>query len=127
MDLDTLKIHKLSDVKWKISAQGLMHADIIVYGSQRTINEFKKELHSDIKWSSLRQLVNITQLPGVQSPVLAMADVHPGYGFPIGGVGAFDVQTGVVSVAGVGFDCNCGVRTLTTTLKKKTSKRNKKI
>ena len=119
MDLNTLKIHKLSDVKWKISAQGLMHADIIVYGSQRTINEFKKELHSDIKWSSLRQLVNITQLPGVQSPVIAMADVHPGYGFPIGGIGAFDVQTGVVSVAGVGFDCNCGVRTLTTILKKK--------
>ena len=47
---------------------------------------------------------------------LAMADIHPGYGFPIGGVGAFDIETGVISVAGVGFDINCGVRVLKTPL-----------
>ena len=55
-------------------------------------------------------------LPGIQRASLAMADVHPGYGFPIGGVGAFDLKDGVVSVAGVGYDINCGVRTLRTTL-----------
>jgi tRNA-splicing ligase RtcB len=47
---------------------------------------------------------------------MAMADVHPGYGFPIGGVGAFDVETGVIAVGGIGFDINCGVRTLKTKL-----------
>jgi tRNA-splicing ligase RtcB len=61
-------------------------------------------------------VINVACLPGIQEASMAMADVHPGYGFPIGGVGAFDMQEGVVSIAGIGFDINCGVRTLRTTL-----------
>jgi len=56
---------------------------------------------------------------------LAMSDVHPGYGFPIGGVGAFDAKEGIISVAGVGFDCNCGVRTLATSLCREDLERHK--
>ncbi|HCY19583.1 MAG TPA: RNA-splicing ligase RtcB, partial [Deltaproteobacteria bacterium] len=62
------------------------------------------------------QVLNVAMLPGIQKASIAMADIHPGYGFAIGGVGAFDIDEGVISVAGVGFDINCGVRVLTTPL-----------
>ena len=55
---------------------------------------------------------------GIQKYALALADVHPGYGSPIGGVGAFDLETGYITFGIVGFDINCGVRTLKTPLKK---------
>lgn len=61
---------------------------------------------------SIAQACAVAALPGVLSPVLAMPDVHQGYGFPIGGVAAFDEATGVVSPGGVGYDINCGVRML---------------
>ena len=62
---------------------------------------------------SLLQLVNITTLPGIQLYATAMPDIHPGYGFPIGGVAAFDFQKGIISPGGIGYDINCGVRLLT--------------
>jgi tRNA-splicing ligase RtcB len=58
----------------------------------------------------IRQVANVATLPGIQKASLAMPDMHWGYGFPIGGVAAFDWQTGVVSPGGVGYDINCGVR-----------------
>jgi len=62
---------------------------------------------------ALDQVANVAQLPGIVGPSLAMPDIHWGYGFPIGGVAAFDVAAGgVVSPGGVGFDINCGVRLL---------------
>lgn len=70
------------------------------------------------EWNALKQVVNVACLPGIQKASFAMADIHPGYGFAIGGVGAFDLEQGVVSVAGVGFDINCGVRLLKTPLVK---------
>ena len=65
---------------------------------------------------SLEQLVNVASLPGIQKYSLAMPDMHRGYGFPIGGVAAMDVQEGVISPGGIGYDINCGVRLLKTTL-----------
>jgi hypothetical protein len=59
---------------------------------------------------AVRQLVNVSRLPGLVGPAIAMPDIHWGYGFPIGGVAAFDVKRGVVSPGGVGYDINCGVR-----------------
>ncbi len=67
---------------------------------------------------ALQQVQNVACLPGIVKGSLAMADIHPGYGFPIGGVGAFDMDDGVISVAGVGFDINCGVRVLKTPVHK---------
>ncbi|WP_210250740.1 RtcB family protein [Bradyrhizobium hipponense] len=61
---------------------------------------------------ALEQLVNMTTLPGVQEPALAMPDIHQGYGFPIGGVAAIRADEGVISPGGVGYDINCGVRLL---------------
>ncbi len=61
---------------------------------------------------TLQQALNVASLPGVKERVLVMPDGHEGYGFPIGGVAAFDVDTGVVSPGGIGYDINCGVRLL---------------
>src|SRR5512136_815378 len=65
---------------------------------------------------SLEQLVNTATLPGVVGHVLAMPDMHQGYGFPIGGVVATGLPDGVISPGGVGYDINCGVRLLATHL-----------
>ena len=66
---------------------------------------------------SLEQLQNVATLPGIVEPALTMPDIHWGYGFPIGGVAAFDPdEGGVVSPGGVGFDINCGVRLLVSEL-----------
>ena len=65
----------------------------------------------------LKQVANVATLPGIVKGSLAMPDMHWGYGFPIGGVAAFDWKTGVISPGGVGYDINCGVRLATTALK----------
>jgi len=62
---------------------------------------------------SVEQLVNVAMLPGLVKYAMAMPDLHQGYGFPIGGVAAFDYDKGVISPGGVGYDINCGVRMLT--------------
>src|SRR5436189_4920342 len=86
-----------------------MRTDVIVYASQALLNQIKKDL-------SLEQAMNVATLPGIVGPSLAMPDIHQGYGFPIGGVAALDAEHGVVSPGGVGFDINCGVRLVRTTL-----------
>jgi tRNA-splicing ligase RtcB len=65
---------------------------------------------------SLQQVVNVATLPGIVKHSLAMPDIHWGYGFPIGGVAAFNMEDGIISPGGVGYDINCGVRLLTTSL-----------
>src|SRR5262245_35844727 len=65
---------------------------------------------------SLQQVMNVAQLPGIVGASLAMPGFHWGYGFPIGGVAAFDAESGVVSPGGVGYDINCGVRIFRTSL-----------
>jgi len=65
---------------------------------------------------SLAQLANVATLPGIQRHALAMPDIHFGYGFPVGGVAAFDLAEGVVSPGGIGYDINCGVRLVRTSL-----------
>ena len=86
-----------------------MRTDVVVYASPALIEQIRKDL-------SLEQAMNVATLPGIVGPSLAMPDIHQGYGFPIGGVAAMDWETGVVSPGGVGFDINCGVRLLTTSL-----------
>ena len=65
---------------------------------------------------SLNQLANVATLPGIERSSLAMPDIHFGYGFPVGGVAAFDLSDGVVSPGGIGYDINCGVRLIRTNL-----------
>jgi tRNA-splicing ligase RtcB len=75
-----------------------------------------KRLLEDMEDMVLTQVRNVASLPGIVTASLAMPDAHSGYGFPIGGVAAFDPDEGVVSAGGVGFDISCGVRTLLTNL-----------
>jgi tRNA-splicing ligase RtcB len=65
----------------------------------------------------LEQVANVACLPGIVGPSIGMPDIHWGYGFPIGGVAAFDLESGVISPGGVGYDINCGVRLLSTRLR----------
>jgi len=93
--------------KYIFSIKG-KNVDAIVFTDQETINdpEFKE---------ALQQIVNVTHMPGIVA-ALAMPDIHWGYGFPIGGVGVFDAKDGVISPGGIGFDINCGVRLMMTSL-----------
>ncbi|MCX7857968.1 MAG: RtcB family protein [Deltaproteobacteria bacterium] len=80
-----------------------MNVDGIVYVDERLFEMLSRD-------ESLKQVENVACLPGIVSASYAMPDIHWGYGFPIGGVAAFDVEEGVVSPGGVGYDINCGVR-----------------
>jgi tRNA-splicing ligase RtcB len=80
-----------------------IRADVVVYASTNLLQQISED-------RSLEQAVNVSMLPGIVGASLAMPDIHQGYGFPIGGVAATDWQTGVVSPGGVGFNINCGVR-----------------
>jgi tRNA-splicing ligase RtcB len=99
---------------WTIEKKGKMRVPAFIYGDGKIIDELRADYTRD--WSATRQILNVASLPGIQKGMLAMSDVHPGYGFPIGGVAAFDTNDGVVSMAGVGYDINCGVRTMLTDL-----------
>ncbi|HVN66519.1 MAG TPA: RtcB family protein [Methanomicrobiales archaeon] len=74
-------------------------------------------LKKSLEPGAIQQLANVATMPGIVKYSLAMPDIHWGYGFPIGGVAAFDISTGVISPGGVGFDINCGVRLLSTPLR----------
>jgi tRNA-splicing ligase RtcB len=101
---------------WEVVQQGDMRVPGRIYTDEDGIRDLARDVAEGKEWNALRQVVNVACLPGIQKASMAMADVHPGYGFPIGGVGAFGMGDGVLSVAGVGYDINCGVRTLRTTM-----------
>ncbi|MBU0959179.1 MAG: RtcB family protein [Nanoarchaeota archaeon] len=89
---------------------------------------FSERLLEEVEEDSLKQVANVAQLPGILEYSIGLSDMHVGYGFPIGGVAAFDIDKGVISPGGVGYDINCGVRLLRTNLKKKDiQKRQKEI
>ncbi|MDR0900808.1 MAG: RtcB family protein [Methanobrevibacter sp.] len=76
----------------------------------------EKEALDSLENGAIKQIANVASLPGIQKFAIGLPDMHFGYGFPIGGVGAFSWRTGVVSPGGVGFDINCGVRMIRTNL-----------
>lgn len=78
-----------------------------------------KKLMQDMDTAVFDQITNVATLPGIQHRALCMPDAHSGYGFPIGGVAAFDMNEGVISPGGIGFDINCGMRLVTTNLRLK--------
>ena len=103
---ETLELTKLDDHRWLLPRRGPMRVDGIVYADDRLIEDVRHD-------ESLRQVANVACLPGIVGRSIAMPDIHWGYGFPIGGVAAFDPERGgVVSPGGVGYDINCGVRLL---------------
>jgi tRNA-splicing ligase RtcB len=105
----TLK--KIDEVRWEIPRSGKMLVPGLIFSDERLLPEVSKDRSAD-------QVYNVAHLPGIVGRSMAMPDVHWGYGFPIGGVAAFDLDEGVVSPGGVGYDINCGVRLAVTALER---------
>ncbi|MBM4318641.1 MAG: RtcB family protein [Deltaproteobacteria bacterium] len=91
--------------RWLVPRQGRMLAEGLIYASPALIGSILSDPAVD-------QVANVAHLPGLVDRSMAMPDIHWGYGFPIGGVAAFDAEEGMISPGGVGFDINCGVRLL---------------
>ncbi|HDC92207.1 MAG TPA: RtcB family protein, partial [Candidatus Acetothermia bacterium] len=109
-----MEVRKVTDFEWEIPRSGDMLVPGKIYASEAILKPLLD--HKGHEWNALEQVRNVASLPGIVKAAIAMPDVHPGYGFPIGGVGAFDPDEGVVAMGGVGFDINCGVRVLVTPL-----------
>ncbi|HUW51289.1 MAG TPA: RtcB family protein [Sulfuricella sp.] len=108
--MDLAQLERISDYEWRIAPFGRMRVPAVIYADQALILEMDQKVYE--------QVTNVAMLPGIVKAAYAMPDAHWGYGFPIGGVAAFDPgEGGVVSAGGVGFDISCGVRTLHTGLK----------
>ena len=104
------RLQKRGENEWHIAPYGKMRVPAIIYADENLIRDMDDKVYE--------QAVNVAMLPGIVQASYAMPDAHWGYGFPIGGVAAFDAdQGGVVSAGGVGFDISCGVRTMLSGLK----------
>lgn len=105
--MDTSSLEKVSDIEWIIKQTGAMRVPGVLYADETLLNEMDAKV--------CEQVMHVAALPGIVKASFAMPDAHWGYGFPIGGVAAFDPSNeGVVSAGGVGFDISCGVRTMLT-------------
>src|SRR5213083_2257765 len=103
------QVERIDDYRWRIPRQGGMRTEGLIFADEQLM----RDLEGD---QAVQQVANVAHLPGIVGPAIAMPDIHWGYGFPIGGVAAFDEEEGVVSPGGVGYDINCGVRLLATPL-----------
>ena len=112
------KLERRGDYEWELPRVGRMRVPGIVYASRALVEAMDDKV--------AEQVAHVASLPGIVAASYAMPDAHWGYGFPIGGVAAFDPdEGGVVSAGGVGFDISCGVRTLRTGLKRSDVERDK--
>jgi tRNA-splicing ligase RtcB len=102
-----MELLKVSEYVWQIPQAGEMRVPATIYASEKLLSSVRRDL-------TLQQARNVACLPGIQRMSYVMPDAHQGYGFPIGGVAAFDMDEGVISPGGVGYDINCGVRLLRT-------------
>jgi len=112
MLLELHQLQRLDDYRWLVprGTKPGMLTDALIYTDERLLVDILQDL-------CLEQAMNVAMLPGIVGRSLAMPDIHQGYGFPIGGVAAtLPDEGGVVSPGGVGFDINCGVRLLASTL-----------
>jgi tRNA-splicing ligase RtcB len=104
-------IDKVDDFRYRIeknTAEG-MKVPVTIYANEQLLSAMVTD-------RTLDQAVNVTMLPGVQKHVVVLPDGHEGYGFPVGGVAATDLEEGIISPGGVGYDINCGVRLIRTNL-----------
>jgi tRNA-splicing ligase RtcB len=101
---------RLDDYRWLLPREGAMRVDGLIFADDTLIEDIRGD-------QAVRQVADVASLPGIVGKSIGMPDIHWGYGFPIGGVAAFDPdEGGVVSPGGVGYDINCGVRLLRTAL-----------
>lgn len=102
-----MELKKINDNTWEIPKSGEMKVPALIYSSSKLLESIKHDM-------TLQQAKNVACLRGIQRKSYVMPDAHQGYGFPIGGVAAFDMEEGIISPGGVGYDINCGVRLLKT-------------
>jgi len=106
-----IQTNQISDVVWEIPKTNNMNVPTRIFASKVLLEKMKQD-------RTLEQGRNISTLPGIHKYACVMPDGHEGYGFPIGGVAALDLKNGGISPGGIGYDINCGVRLLSTNLKK---------
>lgn len=104
------ELKKIGPSKFLLPKQGNMKVDGLIIAKEELLEVIKED-------RSLEQVKNVATLNGIQKYSIAMPDIHWGYGFPIGGVAAMDIETGVISPGGVGYDINCGVRVAIVSIK----------
>ena len=104
-----MKLRQIDQFHWEVPKSGKMRVPGIIYATAAMLQDAQQS-------EPIRQVTNVATLPGIVKASLAMPDMHWGYGFPIGGVAAFDWNEGVISPGGVGYDINCGVRLAATAL-----------
>jgi tRNA-splicing ligase RtcB len=110
----SIPLNRLDENIWEIpkSFRPGMNVPGRIYADESLIQKMGEDL-------TLPQCVNVAHLPGILKHSITMPDGHQGYGFPIGGVAAFDAETGIIAPGGIGYDINCGIRLLLTNLEKK--------
>ncbi|MFC3476968.1 RtcB family protein [Halobacterium litoreum] len=108
-DADGLTLHEVEANVWELERDDGMDVPARVFANEDLLEHIKDD-------RTLSQLRNVACMPGAVAPALCMPDGHQGYGFPVGGVAAFDAEDGCISPGGVGFDINCGVRMVKTNL-----------
>ena len=108
--MSTPPFDRINDTLWEIPRRGGMRVSGRIYARKGMLPDISRD-------KAHEQVANMAHLPGIVGHALAMPDIHWGYGFPIGGVAAFDADEGVISPGGVGYDINCGVRLLAGDLK----------
>ena len=104
-----MNIKKTSNFTWEIGREENMNVPVKIYANQEIMSVMKND-------RTLMQAENVAKLPSIVQNMIVMPDGHEGYGFPVGGVAAFDADNGIISPGAVGFDTNCGVRLIKTNL-----------
>ncbi len=107
--MSNIELIKISEQLWEIPQIAAMRVPGRIFATEKLLEAIRND-------ESLKQVVNVAHLPGIVGFSYAMPDIHWGYGFPIGGVAAMNLDEGVISPGGVGYDINCGVRLIRTNL-----------
>src|SRR3990167_5786250 len=107
-----VELRKIRNAVYEMPKTGEMNVPVRVFAREELLPLLQRD-------RTLWQAQNVATLPGIINAALVMPDGHEGYGFPIGGVAAFDLEEGVISPGGVGYDINCGVRLIRTNLTEK--------
>ena len=102
-----MQLNKINEFTWKIDKQDQMNVPAIIYSSDKLMEKVRSD-------KTFQQIMNVACLKGIVGNAMIMPDAHEGYGFPIGGVAAFDADDGIISPGGIGYDINCSVRLLRT-------------
>ncbi len=102
-----MELKKISEYEWEIPKHGGMRVPARIFASEKLVQKIQQD-------RTLMQAANVAHLKGIQKYSYVMPDAHEGYGFPIGGVAAFDTEEGIISPGGIGYDVNCGVRLVRT-------------